>query len=252
MRIGYSENCSQLKQRLNKGYDSFYTNSVADSTIEHEVIKNYKLINNTNNFDAVNIKLELDRYETIDAINKSNTIMSELNIQSKFISIGVGSSLLFKTLTYEKWGNIAASLNKKFKRDIIIFGGKNDTEIAEKLAANMHCTSVTGRLLPHEVYSLIKHSSLAICADSFVKHVAASAGVPTIEISSHSAGGDSKSEFGGIRFGAWGNNSAIIKPRSHRQGCLPDRCLKNEPHCILDIDIEEIMSCAERLILKHL
>jgi ADP-heptose:LPS heptosyltransferase len=246
VRIGYSENCSPMKQQLNRGYDAFYTDPVSDQSVEHEVMKALRLIQPA--AEPENVRLELARYETADATLRSDALRSGLGITNGFIAVGIGSSLGFKNLSYEKWCDIITRVRERHQQDFVLFGGSHDAPLADRLAADMGCISVAGMVQPHELFSLIKHAALALCVDSFVKHVAAAGGVPTIELSSHSAAGDERSEFGGVRFGAWGNRSAMVKPHSPRQGCLADRCLKQEPHCILDIDVAEVASCVERFL----
>jgi ADP-heptose:LPS heptosyltransferase len=238
-RIGYSEHCTEGKSVANKGYDNFYTQIISDDTIEHEVIKNIKLIDqNIHNYQS--ISLQIQRYETIDASNNAASYMRQLNLADKFIAIGIGSSLAFKTLDYSKWIDLIKNVISNTKRQVCIFGGKEDVKLADDLSNMLGCISLTGLLRPIESFSILKHAVLVISTDSFVKHLAAAADVPTIELSSHSKKGDPKSEFGGLRFGAWGNRSIIIKPPGPRSGCHVDKCLSHVPHCILDIDINEV------------
>lgn len=246
-RIGYGEKCTLQKSILNQGYDQFYTRPVLDTAVEHEVIKNSRLVGAAP--EDLSIPLQLDRYETIAAKRSAEEIMAKLTLSPGFIALGIGSSLPIKTFDFGRWESLVNLVKQHLDAPVCLFGGgASDERLASALVEATGCISAVGLLKENEIYSLIKHAKLAICADSFIKHVAAAARIPTIELSSHTQGGNVNSEFGGLRFGAWGNNSMIIKPENPRPGCHPDRCVANEPHCILDIDLSRVLDAARRLV----
>lgn len=246
-RIGYAEKCTLQKSILNQGYDQFYTRPVLDTVVEHEVIKNSRLVGAAP--EDLSLPLQLDRYETIAARRSAEEVMASVALSPGFIALGIGSSLPIKTLDFTQWEKLVNLFSQHLNAQICLFGGgAADKRLASALGETTGCVSTVGLLKENEIFSVIKHAKLAVCADSFIKHVAAAAEIPSIELSSHTQKGNMNSEFGGLRFGAWGNNAVIIKPENARPGCHPDRCVANEPHCILDIDLGRVLEAAYRLV----
>ena len=245
-RIGYSESVLPRKSIINKGYDSFMTECIRDSCTEHEVIKNIRLICESNPFKAASICL--DRYETALNSLKALDVLSRYKSNGNFLILGIGASIASKKLESKFWIQLLQSINHRFD-NIFIIGSEEDKIMANEIIVECkHVSDLCGELTPMEVFSFAKHSRLAICTDSFVKHVAAAANVTTIELSAHTQLGNPNSEYGGIRFGAWGNKSYIVKPLNPLSGCTPDQCLSTSAHCISTISIEDVINLVFKVL----
>ncbi len=250
-RIGYSESVNLSKTRLNKGYDFFYTQILVDKGVEHEVIKNNKIAAHMANgkFSDSFGSSPINSYVTKWHQENAEYLLRSLNLLGcDVVCVGIGASKAFKQLAIWQWVELLSSLSKP-GRKFLILGGETDRLSGERLCSAIpNVISIAGKVDPLGVIPFLLRSKLCICTDSFVKHIAAAVGTVTVELSSHSKAGDSESEYGGMRFGAWETATYVLKPETHANGCDANYCRANEPHCILGLDLTAAADLVDRLL----
>ncbi len=248
--LTYSELVTKDKAIANRNYDNNFTEVLLDKSVEHEVIKNIKLAAKFLNLSNAKVSgnLTLLQWESTFHRSRVDRLLSPLDSRKPLVMLGIGASLPHKRLDANYWVSLIR-LIQQLDLQVVLVGDQNDKIIAEQICNGCEIgLNLVGQISPIEVTVVAKRCVVCIATDSFVKHAAAAALTPTIEVSAHTRSGSMFSEYGGIRFGAWGNNSRIVKPEKPRLGCTPDRCLASEPHCILDVPVSDIIDSLTALL----
>lgn len=245
-KLGYSENCSPRKKQINAGYDeNFFTHTISDNNIDHEVVKNLRILK----FIGIDIKSDAIEcwWSKEDRSFVDNFFISQ-NISKPFIALGIGSSQAYKKLTTGQWIKIIHLIQQKTSSSFIIFGNDDDYDVADQLNQHTNAISTTGLFSPSQTCYALTKSLLVITLDSFVKHAGAAAGKPIIEISPLAKTGNMDSEFGDKRFVAFGAPYKTVRPNSPTLPCTEDGCYASAPHCILTVDLTEIADAYDDLL----
>lgn len=116
----------------------------------------------------------ISRKETI------NNLFAELNT-GKLIGIAIGGKLKRNKWPLKNYAEICSHFTQK-DYTILIFGGKEDFDEAEKLATKSGIQNLTGKLLPLESIEAMKKCQLVISNDTGTVHMAYSVNTPVIGI----------------------------------------------------------------------
>ncbi len=141
----------------------------------------------------------------------------------------------------EKFAEVARAFARDY--DIVIFGGPNETQMAEDIEARLEGVKVAnmaGKTSVQELCAYIGGLDLFITNDSGPMHVAAAYGVPTVAI------------FGPTRHletSQWKNDKSLIV--RHEMECAP--CMKREcplghHECMKSITANEVIEAAKKII----
>jgi len=143
---------------LNSGYEQFFTKTFHDSTIEHEVIKNIKLL--ANQFEENDVQLQMHRYVNRSCELRVDGIRMHFGIGSKFIAICIGSSIPSKRLSTGWWVRAIQSILWLYSLPICILGGAEDRkQAAEIIAHHPSCIDLCGILSPVDNFPIFLISS---------------------------------------------------------------------------------------------
>ena len=95
-----------------------------------------------------------------------------------------GAETKVKIWPLKKFAKLGDILIKKYKMKILLFGDKNDLEIAKKIKGLMksRVEDLTGKTSIREAASLIRQCNLFIANDSALMHISAAVGTPTVAI----------------------------------------------------------------------
>lgn len=247
-RIGYSIECSVKKTAANPGYDNFLTHAVLDQAAEHEVLKCQKLLA---------VPLLNSAYPTLHCPSfGQGSPMPQVSYTtrslSEFIAIGISSSRPNKKLSREAWVQVLDAITSHFHNHLVLFGGPEDYESAQFIAhrnrrSGSVCLNLCGQINLVETIGLLTRAIGTIAVDSFLKHASACVGVPVVEISCQAKAGNPFAEYGGVRFGAWGVATRMVKPDDPLDGCPIDGCLQEASHCINAIDVQEVVRACQEI-----
>lgn len=141
----------------------------------------------------------------------------------------------------EKFADVARAFSDRY--DIVIFGGPNETQMAEDIETRLDGISVTnlaGKTSVNELCAMIGGLDLFITNDSGPMHVAAAYQVPTVAV------------FGPTRHletSQWKNEKSVIV--RHEMECAP--CMKREcplghHECMKGITAAEVIEAVKSLI----
>jgi len=246
LRIAYSEKCNATKSRLNAGYDAaFVTDAIDDRVIEHEIIKNLRLL------ERIGVQPSSEELECwcseVDAAFALGVLRKSVG-EGPFVAFGIGASQPAKRMDAAGWRRILAACRQYTDLPFVLFGGPEDAELARALCEQIAVFDLSGRLQPQQTCWALERAAAVVCLDSFAKHAAAAVGTPVVEISPLASTGNMDSEFGDRRFAAFGVPSVTVRPAAFTAPCSGDRCSAHAPHCILAIDPEEVAAGLARLL----
>lgn len=146
----------------------------------------------------------------------------------------------------DKFATVAAHFAGHF--DIVIFGGPNETEMADAIAKDLdekevqNYRNLAGKTTIEELCTAIGGLSFFLTNDSGPMHVAAAYRIPTVAI------------FGPTRHketSQWKNpKSAIVRHDMECAPCMKRECPLKHHECMKSIEATEVIEAAERLKIK--
>jgi heptosyltransferase II len=171
---------------------------------------------------------------------------TKVNIQKPTLGINPGASYGNAKRWYpDEFSKVAIKLADKY--EIIIFGGKEEIDIARDIEENLikndvlNYKNLAGKTSLNELIEYISNLDLFITGDSGPMHIAGCFQVPTISI------------FGPTRHdetSQWMNDkSVIVKKTLECQPCMMRSCPLNHHNCMRLIKSTDILNAVESLNL---
>jgi heptosyltransferase-2 len=234
-RVGYAERATPMKAWCNFGHDRCFSNVLPAGPEQHEVERNLDVIRHLGGKVAA-VDMELwtrpeDKTAAVRFLEENGRDVLPV------IAFAVGG-----TNPRHHWPHYA-ELIQLLSREIeflpvIIAGPGEESAIHEIRRVCPHAAGT--RSLPlRVVVAVISECALFIGNDTGPKHLAAAAGVPVIEISSHSAGSTRGYDGDPDRFGPRVPAKDVIRPAVALPGCELG-CISGMPHCISTITAQEV------------
>ena len=174
-----------------------------------------------------------------DALN----VLQKFIPETKKIVIGIAPGATYgpaKKWFPDRFATVADKLSEMYAAQIIIMGGKGDTETAgevKKLALT-ELINLAGKTNMFEAIYLISRCSLFISNDSGLMHVAGALNVPTIAV------------FGStnpVTTSPAGNKSVIVRKEVSCSPCLKKTC-PTDFRCMSLISVEDVLLVARNLV----
>lgn len=233
-RIAFSEKCSNQKRRANWGFDILYTDVLPPGHVKHEAERNLDIVRylgrNVARTDLEVWPSPADRHYTEKSRLSFGSTESEI-----VIAFGVGARAANRRWPARHFAELISLLRQQIRFVPLIICGPNERLIGREIQAH---TGVPLHLLEpsslSQTAALLLDCALFIGNDSGPMHIAAAAGVPTVELSAYPLDGDPNSAASPKRFGPFTSSSAIIQPRHAKPPCKGP-CAFDEAHCITDV-----------------
>ena len=246
VKLGYSVKCNQRKMELTPGYDEYLNNLNYDSNIKHEVVKNIDLIGIERIPESIyseylNTNFEFDQL--------SNDLVIKF-FKDGYYAIAISASQNIKMLSVETWIDICKKLPLSIREKTLIFGGLEHHGLGERIAKQTNLINLCGVFKPLQLIHFLKKCKGILAVDSFIKHAASFHTIPIVEFSNQSKLGNPDSEYGGIRFSAYGTNTKLLKPNIPMDNCPNDMCISSHSHCINNIDFIELSNVINQLFFN--
>ena len=196
------------------------------------------------------LNLLIDEELPIKSQNYSGIIISQNEkqwAQTELSKLNIKDPIAFFPFSVAKSRNIpelkTLEFLKKTKNNIIIFGGKRDRKISEKIISKLqssHIHSLAGQYDLRKSIALISECDGAIASDSGLGHISANIGIPTVSI--FGAGDPDITRPIGIKT-SYLNENVYCSP------CLKNSCEnKKEPLlCLNTISADKVWSTLSRL-----
>lgn len=176
-------------------------------------------------FDVINDMQGLDYF--IPEEDSTEKLRSEHNLSQSYIAFAIGGQHATKKLDETSLDALCANVNSP----LVLLGGKEDVEQAEKLSnSHAHVMNFCGKLNLNQSADMVKHAKLVITHDTGLMHIAAAFHKPILSI-----WGNTIPEFGMTPY-LPNENSKIFEVKDLK--CRPcskigfDKCPKKHFDCM--------------------
>jgi ADP-heptose:LPS heptosyltransferase len=244
-RVGYSEHVNARKATLNAGFDGLLTDAAPTGTALHEVERHLELLRY---LGAVPSRGPLELWLDDDDEREVDAQLSRRGVESgaPCIAMMIGAADPKRRWPAERFRALAAGLLRRYTNaHVLIIGGSEDVAAQSVVLEGLptHAVPLAGRLTLRESAAALSRCVVAVGNDSGALHLAAAARVPCVEISCHPANGDALHNNAPERFGPWGVPSVIMRPSAPAPPCST-ACAMGAPHCILAVEVDEVLAAA--------
>ncbi len=236
---------SRLGENINrKGF--FYNLRVPFDNSQHEVESNIRLIQRLG-IEVEDRSLFIQRSK--EEKNYAKKYFTQNDLERKLV-VGMhpGSGIHqagFKRWPKERFSELADKLISDMGASVILFGGIEETELAEDISEMMRTQPLimTGKTTLPETAALIEKCSLFISNDSGLLHVASAVKAPVIGLFGPTDPG---------RTGPYPDSSAVIRKDMTCSPCYtgkPVRCDHSE--CLDSITVNDVIEEVKKRLDKH-
>ena len=164
--------------------------------------------------------------------------------QDRLIAINPTSSCVSRRWPINKFAELIDMLSMSFRVKILIVSDAIHGAISKELASltKTRPIDLSGRFNLSELASLFKRCSLVISNDSGPVHMAVAVKTPVISIFGRNQPG-----LGPVRWRPLGDTDVFLHKKTDCAPCLAHNCVNNFK-CLEAISVEEVLSCAARLL----
>jgi ADP-heptose:LPS heptosyltransferase len=255
LRIGYSATVDHGDPVT----DSLLTCAVVGGALEHETTRNLRLLDRallipSPQEDVMAIDRPVASLRNLAGLLKASPegidFLSRVGaIPRAFAVISPGATRAFNRWPVQRLAAVVRELYRKTGVHFYIIGSSPDAHLCTDLARLVpECsTSIAGTTNLRQLTCLLSESALFLGMDSGTAHIAGGLGVPTLVISPFPSGCKEDLPNSPIRFRPCGPYVRVLQPAHPTSPCSPN-CTLGEPHCILQIGVEEVVIEALELI----
>jgi lipopolysaccharide heptosyltransferase II len=176
---------------------------------------------------------------------KARELLSSFSIgeDELIVAFHPGSPVGLKRWNPSNFAELGDMFVRELGARVLIVGSRAETEISEAVMRRMKTEPVdlTGRTDLLTLAGVLERCDLFVGNDSGPMHIAAALGVKTIGLF-----GPSSPE----RFGPYGDHCLAIRPKIDCPPCMSHRCRLRPGGCMDEINVEEILLSALKL-LRH-
>jgi ADP-heptose:LPS heptosyltransferase len=247
-RLGYSENVTEEKTRLNAGLDRLLTHAMDGGALKHEAEKNLDLIvsmGGTIQRDRLELWCgEADELFADGVLRKHAVHGGQL-----LVAVAPGAGHPKRMWPLANFVELGAWVEKHRGARLVVVGGQEDEQLGEQLQLGLgkNVINLVGRSGLRETGALLKRCHLFVGNDAGTMHLAAAAGLPVIEISCHPPGGAPGHANSPVRFGPWRVPQIILRPAKALDSCS-DACSSDLAHCINGVSVTQVKQAATSLL----
>ncbi len=247
-RVGYSEHVFQPKEQLNAGLDGLLTDVIDHRGAKHEVERNLDVLR----FLGANVSddhLEIWLDEEDRSFAQRVCAGEGIGPHDVVIALAPGAGALKRCWPIERFVELGRVLVREYDARLAVVGGPEDRHLGRQLESGLGpaVLDLAGRTSLRETAAVLERCQLAVSTDSAPMHLAAAAGSAVVEISCHPRAGDTEHYNSPVRLHPWGVPYAVLQPEHAVGGCR-DSCGSSGPHCILEIQPDQVLEAVRRLI----
>ena len=156
-----------------------------------------------------------------------------VKIQNTFIAVVMGSSWESKDWSFESYCNLVEHIIKIRNRPVVLLGGRDQWDVAEKLMANTDSPNIinlTGNPLV-ELTAVLKAAAAAVGPDSGPGHLAAAVGTPYVTLFGPTPAG---------RHVPYGCEQLIVRSDLDCAPCYQKQCPEGHVRCMENIGVDDV------------
>jgi heptosyltransferase-2 len=199
--IAYTEQATDAKRTMNRGFDQLLTHPVPATRFDHEVELNLDLIEY---FGGKTASRALELTLTADDHAFAKTVLSD---EIAYVALAPGKLDPACRWPADRFAALARWLHETHSLVPVVLGDANDPALPGAL-------DLRGRTTLRQAAAVLAGCRLFIGNDSGLKHIAAAMGTRIVEISAFRSGGDPNHNCSPARFQAWGVPHRIVQPSS--------------------------------------
>jgi heptosyltransferase-2 len=237
-RVAYAEEADREAGHSEGSPDILLTHPVQNSPYEHSVQKHLDILRFLN-LTVCTDALELWTDDADEAL--ADQIQNQIDAKKILIAMIPGSGKIYKCWPATRFAEIGKWMQKELNAHILLFGGATERSLGEFLEKELanSCTNLIHQTTLRQTTALLKRCKLFIGNDSGPMHMAAAVHLPVLEISMHPRNGDPDHPYSPRRFGPYRTQHIVLQPNQARPPC-EKACTANEPHCILNVTVEDV------------
>jgi len=197
--VAYSETCTAAKRAMNRGYDALVSHVLRPGPPRHEVEHNLALLAAFGG-DGSDPALELWLTDADGAFARA-----ALPPDARYAVIAPGALDPRRRWPAARFAALAQWLREAHGLTPAIVGSRDDPALGGPI-------DLRGRTTLREAAAVCARCTLFVGNDSGLKHLAAAAGVPVVELCGFRTGGDPNHGNAPARFHAWGARVRVLQP----------------------------------------
>jgi ADP-heptose:LPS heptosyltransferase len=238
-RLGYSEKNHHDGPKVYEGLDYLMTHVMYNDAPGHEVERTLNAIT------YLKGTIESSQLELWTSQADERFANEALNVNDSsdhaFIAFGIGAREAKRIWPAANFTELAVWLTENYGAHIVLIGSGPDVSLGQEIERNAShkLINLVGTATLRQTAAVLKRCDLFVGNDSGPMHIAAAMQTPVVEISCHPLTGSPTHQNSPQRFGPWGDSHVVLQPPSPREPCLM-ACTANEPHCILEIDADQV------------
>ncbi|MDD5584110.1 MAG: glycosyltransferase family 9 protein [Candidatus Omnitrophica bacterium] len=247
-RVAYSECVSSDKQQQNRGYDKLFTDLITGISLKHEVERNLEMIKFLGgSISSDNLELWTDEKDE----NFGKEIIKRYGVKNDetLVCLCIGARDPRRKWPLERFSELGLWLNEQYGARIFFMGDAKEKILGEALQKDLGDSAINliGLTTLRQASTLMKFCKIYIGSDSGLKHIAATVNIPVVEISPYSHISLPAEQCVPYRFKPWKTKYAQLVPKEPVASCRYG-CTSLEPHCILQITVEEVKKAVQGLL----
>jgi len=246
-RIGFCERVNRDKAIVNADFDLLLTQPISDDCEGHEILSLVRLREALGKQGPIG----LVAWVTSDTRAIAEKLFCDAGLKRQHIPVAVcmGAGAPSRCWPAERYAELLKILTANPEVRILTLGTLKEAPLGTKLKSLLGegVINLEGAVPIEILPAMMKKCSLYVGADTGPMHLAASVGLPVLEISCHSLMSNSAWPNLTMRFAPWAVSSRIVQPAETRPPCS-DVCRADSPHCILGIDVELAAVALKQLI----
>jgi heptosyltransferase-2 len=246
-RLSFSESSTPQRARINEGFDAYLTRALPIEAPLHEVAASRRM---AEALGCASGNWALEPLATPQERERLRATLSAALPGAQGIAfVAPGANELRRRWPAPRFGEVATRLVAE-GLGIALVGDGDDATAAAEIAACLpagRVVDLTSRLSVPETIAAMQAGSLFVGNDSGAMHMAASAGLPCVQISCFPKDGDPWHANSPTRFGPWGVPHRVLQPSSPLDGCA-GTCRADVPHCILTVEAHAVTGAALELL----
>jgi heptosyltransferase-2 len=235
------------RRKRNRGYDRFFTHVVDDRSIKHEVMRNLDLLSV---LGAQYHDHALEAWPTDKDADAAERLLASSTTQPR-VALGPGAGHPKRIWPIARFAEVGHWLIERGAR-LVVVGGASDVAFGDELRRRLGSAveDLTDKTSLRETVAVLKMCALFCGNDGGPMHMAASVGIPVVEISCHPEGGDVLHPNSPLRFGPWEVSHRVLRPEEPAAGGCANGCHVRSPHCILNVRVDSAIEALESLIAE--
>lgn len=246
LSVSYSERCTDIRQRVNRGHDKLWSVVIPGSGIEHEVLRNAAFLEQ---IGLVPLPPVLEFWATAEERETADAFLARHGCGERPVILAPGANELCRQWPAERFAFVARVLEDAGK-DVVLVGSASDAPLCSSIARRLRSARVwdaSGQLNFGSLFCLLERSSVFVGNDSGPAHLAAAAGIPVVVISGHPRSGRNDYHQSPRRFGPWGVPNRVLQPQRPIPPCT-DHCSASAAHCIEQVSENEVVEAALKFV----